>query len=677
MRTDDMSWTTDDMALLKEYARSCSDEAFEVLVSRHINMVYSVALRRVGDASLAEEITQVVFVILAQKAGSLGSNTILSGWLCRTARFASANALTIQRRRQHREQEAYMQSCQSETEAWRHIAPLLDEAMAKLGHKDHDAIVLRFFEDKTMRDVGVGLGINETAARKRVNRAVEKLRDLLTQRGTTLSVPVIVAAISAHSVQAAPASLVATITAASAKGAAATISSLTLLKGTLKLMAWTELKTAAAVAAIAVVAVSTTLMVLQGTLQGPGKRTFSSFDFPTGPAGQTQWGAGRLQLVDNDLNTVLTLYGQASGRTVIRADGLPEATFTLHNQTPLNRVETLRLLDTLLAQNGVTMVLAGDSHVKAVPSAKAVNETAPVIQLSPDELPESSSYMSMTVPWQKTGLPVEGTHDQVLTLLRLQGRFPKSVTIDTNKNEIVLRDYSANVRRMLALIEQFNPSTAIARVANEPNPNVVKRTFSSFDVPAGPASQKQFDSGELNLNAADLSATLDLYQKVSGRTVIRSGALRQIEVTLHNQTPLNRVETLQLLDTTLAQHGINMVVAGDNAVIATQDPGNAVPPIINFPASQLPDSSSYMMTMVRLIQSDTDLPADTSARGTRGPPGTASTPATGAGLLVRTLSMKSKVPGGIIYMPAAHLLILRDFSSSIRQMLPDIPEVGP
>lgn len=667
--------TTDDMALLQEYARSGSEEAFAALVSRHINMVYSVALRQAGEASLAEEITQVVFIILAQKAGSLGSNTILSGWLCRTARFASANALTMQRRRQHREQEAYMQSCQSDTEAWRHIAPLLDEAMAKLGHKDHDAIVLRFFEDKTMRDVGVGLGLNETAARKRVNRAVEKLRDLLTRRGTTLSAAVIVAAISAHSVQAAPASLVTTVTAAAAKAAAVTTSSLTLLKGTLKLMAWTKLKTAAAVAAIAVLTAGTTIMALQGTLQGLGRRTFSSFDSPTGPAGQMQWDAGRLQLVDSDLNTVLKLYEQASRRTVIRADGLPDATFTLHNQTPLNRVETLRLLDTLLAQNGVTMVLAGDLQVKAVPSAKAVNETAPVIKLSPDELPDSSSYMSMTVPWQKAGLAMDrGGQDEIVDVLALQAHFPKSVTLDTNKNEIVLRDYSANVRRMLALIEQFNSSTAIARVANVPNPKVVQRTFTSFDAPAGPAGQKQFDAGELNLDAADLSATLDLYQKVSGRTVIRAGALRRIGVTLHNPAPLNRVETLQLLDTTLAQQGIAMVVAGDNAVIATQNPLNAVPPIINFPASQLPDSSSYMMTTVRLTKSDPDLPEKTLPAG---PPGTASTSASGADLIVQALGMKSKLQRSIIYMPAAHLLILRDFSSSIRQMLPVIPEVGP
>lgn len=667
--------TTDDMALLQEFAQSGSDEAFAALVARHINMVYSVALRQVGDASLAEEITQVVFIILAQKAGSLGSNTILSGWLCRTARFASANALTIQRRRQHREQEDYMQSCPSETEAWKHIAPLLDEAMAKLGHKDHDAIVLRFFEEKTMRDVGAGLGMNETAARKRVNRAVEKLRNLLTRRGTTLSAAVIVAAISAHSVQAAPASLVATVTAASAKGAATTISSLTLLKGTLKLMAWTKLKTAAAVAAIAVLAVGTTTLALQGTLPGLGKRTFSSFDSPTGPAGQMQWDAGRLQLVDNDLNTVLTLYEQASARTVIRADGLPDAMFTLHNQTPLNRVETLRLLDTLLAQNGVTMVLAGDSQVKAVPSAKAVNETAPVINLPPDELPDSSSYMSMTVPLQKARLAMErGGQYQIVSVLGLQARFPKSVTLDTNKNEIVIRDYSANVRRMLALIEQFNSSNAIARVANGPDPKVVKHTVSSFDAPAGLAGQKQFDAGELNLAAADLSATLDLYQKVSGRTVIRAGALRPIEITLHNQAPLNRVETLQLLDTALAQHGINMVIAGDNAVIATQDPLSAVPPIINFLASQLPDSSSYMMTVVRLTKSDPDLPVKTLPGGA---PGTAATSDSGPDLLVRTLAVKAKLQTSVMYMPAAHLLILRDYSSSIRQMLPAIPEVGP
>src|ERR1700690_145886 len=101
---------TDDLTLLREYARRNSEEAFATLVSRYINLVYSVALRQVRDPQLAQEITQAVFIILARKADSLDPKTILSGWLCRTARYASANALTIQHRRQHREQEAPMQS---------------------------------------------------------------------------------------------------------------------------------------------------------------------------------------------------------------------------------------------------------------------------------------------------------------------------------------------------------------------------------------------------------------------------------------------------------------------------------------------------------------------------------------------------------------------------------------
>jgi len=254
----------DDLALLQEYARSNSEEAFATLVSRYVNLVYSVALRQVRDAHQAEEITQAVFIILARKADSLGDKTILPGWLCRTARYASANALTIQRRRQHREQEIYMQSTSNEAESmheetWNQIAPLLDGALEKLGQKDHDALVLRFFEGRNFREVGAALGASEDAAKMRVNRALEKLRNFFTKRGMSSTTAIIAGAISANSVQAAPVALAKAVTAiAVVKGAAAGGSTLTLIKGALKIMAWTKAKTAVVAGVVVLLAASLT-----------------------------------------------------------------------------------------------------------------------------------------------------------------------------------------------------------------------------------------------------------------------------------------------------------------------------------------------------------------------------------------------------------------------------------
>jgi RNA polymerase sigma factor (sigma-70 family) len=258
----------DDLTLLREYARHNSEEAFAALVSRYVNLVYSVALRQVRDRGLAEEITQAVFIILARKAGSLRDKTILPGWLCRTARYTSANALTIQRRRQHREQEASMQTILNEPtadETWKQIAPLLDTAMERLGRKDHDALVLRFFESRSFREVGAALGATENAAKMRVNRALEMLRTFFTKRGVSLTTAIIAGAISTNSVQAAPVPLAKSATAlAMAKGAAASGSTLALIEGSLKLMTWTQMKTAAVAGTGTLVAVFLVALMFGG-----------------------------------------------------------------------------------------------------------------------------------------------------------------------------------------------------------------------------------------------------------------------------------------------------------------------------------------------------------------------------------------------------------------------------
>jgi uncharacterized protein (TIGR03435 family) len=257
---------SDDIALLKEYAENGSEPAFAALVGRHVNLVYSAALRSTGNAHAAQEISQAVFIILARKAKSLGDKTVLSGWLYQTARLTAVNYVRGEIRRQHREQEAFMQSIldQPDGEAWRQIAPLLDDAMGRLGEKDRNAVVLRFFENKNLAEVGLALGASEDAAKMRVNRALEKLRKFFTKRGVTHSAAIIAGAVSANSVQAAPLALAKTISAvAVAKGATASISTLTLVKGALKIMAWTKAKTAIVSGVVVLLAAGTTTITVK------------------------------------------------------------------------------------------------------------------------------------------------------------------------------------------------------------------------------------------------------------------------------------------------------------------------------------------------------------------------------------------------------------------------------
>jgi len=246
----------DDMQLLAEYAARNSEEAFSTLVARYVNLVYSAALRQTGNPHEAQEITQAVFLVLARKAKTLRQGTVLSGWLYHTARLTAANALRGEIRRQNREQQAYMQSTlnQPEPDHWQQVGPLLEQAMSGLSDADRNAIVLRYFENKPLKEVGAALGASDDAAKMRVNRALEKLRKFFVKRGVTLSAAALGAAISAHSVQAAPAGLSTAVIAAACQGSALTASTLTLAKGTLKIMAWTKFHLAVGTAAVAVIA---------------------------------------------------------------------------------------------------------------------------------------------------------------------------------------------------------------------------------------------------------------------------------------------------------------------------------------------------------------------------------------------------------------------------------------
>ena len=238
-----MIWMPDltDMDLVREYCTRQSEPAFETLVHRHVNLVYSTALRRVGNPAQAEEITQAVFIILTRKAAHLRTDAVLAAWLHETARYVAASYLRGEIRRRRREQEVYMQSMlqpSSDDSTWEQLAPLLDEAIGRLGSADRNVVALRYFQNKSAQEIAAVLNIGEAAAKKRLTRAVEKLRRDFFKRGINVSTAALSGAVMTHSVQVAPAMLAKTATAvALAKGATASISTLTLIKGALKIMA--------------------------------------------------------------------------------------------------------------------------------------------------------------------------------------------------------------------------------------------------------------------------------------------------------------------------------------------------------------------------------------------------------------------------------------------------------
>ena len=348
----------DDMELLREYAAHLSEPAFETLVARYVNLVYSAGLRQVGDPHLAEEVTQAVFIILARKAGSLGPRTILPSWLHRTAGFVAADALKSQRRRARREQEAYMQSAMNESstrtdDAWRQIAPLLDTAIAGLNEKDRHTIVLRFFENRSLADVGRALGANEDAARMRVNRALEKLHRYFSKRGIAPTTAIIAGALSAHSIQAAPPALAKTVAAvAVTKASAATASTLTLVKGALKLMVWTKIQTAAVIGTALLLAGGTTAMVVQAVAQSNTEsaihESFWKADSRTLPKAppvlilrptKFPGGGGSIGQVDKVVVRDTTITGLLSV-----AYGFPESRMVLPNSLPSEHFDLMLTL---------------------------------------------------------------------------------------------------------------------------------------------------------------------------------------------------------------------------------------------------------------------------------------------------------------------------------------------
>jgi uncharacterized protein (TIGR03435 family) len=256
-----------DHRLIAEFNARRSEEAFAALVRQHVNLVFATALRQVGDAGAAEEITQNVFVALAQAAGKLGSHPTIAGWLHQTALNKSREWLRSELRRRRREQVAVnLELARAEGDSvWASLVPLLDEALLELREPDRLAVILHFMEGRTFQEVGSALGIGEDTARKRVNRCLGQLTHFFHRRGFAAPALAAGAPLFTLSSHAAPAGLAASATTAglAAAHSAASTSTLTLIKGALKLMAWTKAKTAIVSGVVVLLAAGTTTVTVK------------------------------------------------------------------------------------------------------------------------------------------------------------------------------------------------------------------------------------------------------------------------------------------------------------------------------------------------------------------------------------------------------------------------------
>lgn len=229
----------DDAQLLRRFAENQDQTSFAELVNRHLPLVHAAAMRQVGgDAHLAADVAQTVFTDLARKAAALVTHPLLVGWLHTSTHHAAAKIVRTEQRRRTREiaatamNETSFAPDSEENLDWTHLGPVLDGALQRLKEQDRTVLLLRYFEHRSYNEIGQRTGLSENAARMKADRALGKLRDLLSKRGISSTAAALALSLTGHAVVPPPAGLAALITqqalaqAAGAAGAAAGITGL-------------------------------------------------------------------------------------------------------------------------------------------------------------------------------------------------------------------------------------------------------------------------------------------------------------------------------------------------------------------------------------------------------------------------------------------------------------------
>ncbi len=240
-----------DAELLQEYVEEKTESAFHALVERHLSLVYSSAFRQLRHPALSENVAHVTFLILAQKAPRLSSATVLPTWLFCKTRHVVSRVVRVQEPPEEREQEA-LRLQESHGDIWDQAALFIDDALDRLGDLERGAVLLHYFQNKRLRDVGPMLGMNEDAAEKCANRAIKKLQKFLAKRNVPIPLAAFPGLLMTRAALVAPSYLAADVAATALNKKVISTAVYSLLKSSHSGTVWENTRRPATAAAIAI-----------------------------------------------------------------------------------------------------------------------------------------------------------------------------------------------------------------------------------------------------------------------------------------------------------------------------------------------------------------------------------------------------------------------------------------
>lgn len=588
-----------DFDLLRRFAHGADQTAFETLVRRHLDLVYATAWRKLADSGAAEEVAQNVFAALARKAWQFAPDSSLPAWLHRCALLEAKNWLRGELRRRRREQAAVelgtTMKIADDQAAVRALIPLLDEALLSLREPDRTALLLRYYENRPLREVGSALGVGENAAQKRVATAVERLARFFQLRGYKTATVAVMAATLHHTAMSAPEFVATSVTQAALPcGASALVGSKALLA---PLVTLTKLQKAAVLLVLLLAPLAVEMVRHARAAQAPPQLTpvaespsptsalaqvaapppllpapvalaeSQTTQSPAAPAPPARRSAQAEREYSVDLRGLVELPEWKGALVAVHHRSLDRP-----NAPPFVAKRILRLGDTFDDRS-----VRGNYLKLEVLQVEAQSGNAR-LRVNGVELSFAMETLPQTGPSQTDApLALLFTAPGFSEPLEFFGELVERTVLchpSIKPASFSLAGRARDTAEAVAILEQEFRARGIALarqgehlVLAEPT-NLVKTvtaqlTALNSNVWSYKNADELLPKGAIYMENAELAQALAIYGELIGRKLIKDNPVFGRTISFRSQTPLSKAETIQAFDILLAWQGLKTLPVGD------------------------------------------------------------------------------------------------------------------